>query len=279
MSEAPKIPPVRYPEATAPDDSRPPTAGPAEVDAARAPAIAFIRSRRLSGRFVQIGAGSGSFTRQLIAECGAESILAVEPSDLRARNFTRTIAGSPALPAEVWLHTGAVSSLPDAWLNPHDTDPDRGGVYLSAVRIRRESRPVRPTTVDGLCRGFPSVALLCVNVDHHELEVMTSAFAALRRLRPELYIETTGETQPELTRLLRGAGYASVHVFKNAARYYIHVGMPALLGLACLRRIPGPSGHKLRLSLTAHMMTRSRNRLTTRPLSTGSFPAGASRVL
>lgn len=162
--------------------------------------LEHIYRKELRGRAVDIGASVGNHALWLAAICGLE-VLAVEPLD-HAR-LQRNVALNPDLDIEVWpvalgdeSTRGTVTGPPSHVVG--DSFPADGQVPIERLDDRE----------------LTDVALLKIDVEGHEPQVLRGAEQTVRRERPVIFAEAESPAAHERNaEVLRALGYSHVKTF------------------------------------------------------------------
>lgn len=159
------------------------------------------------GICLDIGANVGNHTIYFSRFCNFDEVWAYEPDpDSFAllqynveENTTRTVR---AFNVAIGNKTGTVRMTSDP-VNPSRNHITKGG--------GREV-PIVPITTN------LQVALIKIDVEGHELEVIKGAYDVINRERPELFIEHHGDPSEILQHLPAGYGY--VRTYNNAPTHH-----------------------------------------------------------
>jgi FkbM family methyltransferase len=159
---------------------------------------------------IDVGAYTGLFTMLAIG-AGAQEVIALEPNEnafIRLLDNLELNGGHP--PFVTVLQAAASSEDGEAFLEIGD---ERLGI-CSTSKIRsspsEQTRPTRLWQIDSLRRSKP-VTVLKIDVEGHELRVLTGAAETLERDKPVVFVEVDsasgGDRRIAVSRLLEGFGY------------------------------------------------------------------------
>jgi len=136
----------------------------------------------------QVGANIGSLTIPLARAVGDEGmVLAIEPQAVIFRTLVANLAlgnhwNVRALEAAAGKQPGKAAMPAVDYTRPGNF----GGLGLSAEPTTQQ---VALVTIDGALAGVPSLALLHVDAEGHEMDVLEGAVQTIRRHRPLVYLE------------------------------------------------------------------------------------------
>jgi FkbM family methyltransferase len=152
------------------------------------------------GTMLDIGGWYGPWARRLARR--ADRVICFEPTPLH-EVLRRT------LPAEVEVIAAAASDHPgeaELWLSSED-GAVQGVSSLHKRDVHHVSVKVPLITIDSL--GLENVTFMKVDVEGHEVAVLTGAADTIKRDRPRLFVEAEQRVQPvsQLTSLLMAWGY------------------------------------------------------------------------
>jgi FkbM family methyltransferase len=178
-----------------------------------------IRERGRRGTFVDVGAHYGNHTTFFGLECGADRVVAIEPSPLAFAGLLETVAENglqdvvathrvAAHPA--WRHV-AVTTLP--WRPRVGTSirSNSGRVGIAPTPGRGDA-PAAP--LDEILDGVESIGVVKVDAEGLSAEILASARGMLQRDRPLVAAEAASDTERHALRaLLTPLGY------REAGRY------------------------------------------------------------
>jgi FkbM family methyltransferase len=162
------------------------------------------------GTFLDIGANIGFITVRAARHLGGKGrVIALEPHPVRFGSLQRNIelnglSSAIALPFAAGSSNGsAIIYEPVPSLGPHPVDVSMRDIGGLAIKIE-----VR--TVDDLLQGYPDdrVALVKIDVEGFEPNVIKGMTATLKKLRPHVVFEALDASALEATsRLFREIGY------------------------------------------------------------------------
>ena len=155
----------------------------------------------------QVGANIGSLTIPLARAVGDDGmVLALEPQPVIFRTLVANLAlgnhwNVRALEAAAGKQAGKAAMPAIDYTRPGNF----GGLGLSSEPTPQQ---VALVTIDGALAGVPSLALLHVDAEGHELDVLDGAVQTIRRHRPLLYLEVDRpEVQAAIPALLAQHDY------------------------------------------------------------------------
>ena len=160
----------------------------------------------LGGPVVDIGANVGD-TAAVVRQAADVPILCVEGDDryfgLLQRNATRI--GPPLELEHAWVDAPARAAVVRR----------RGTAQVAAGDV-----PVRTRTLAAILADHPRFAepaLLKIDADGHDVQILLAELELLARLRPALFFEYDPHlgADPVVFEQLRGIGYRTAHVYEN----------------------------------------------------------------
>ena len=164
------------------------------------------------GVVVDVGANTGFYTLLALAISGSVRIVAYEPlAEVRSILEANLDLNPDRARVEVRRH--AISStrgsgelfVPDAGHGLVQTSASLEAAFKDDVR---QSETVEVSTLDELHQEPPRVAVLKIDAEGHDLEVLRGAAAMLRRDRPTVFVEVLlGADEKGLTEVLNRCGY------------------------------------------------------------------------
>ena len=165
-----------------------------------------IHARAATGAFVDVGAHYGNHTVFFAVECGAERVIAIEPSPAAHAGLVEAV-GENELEAVVATHrlavhprwrSVAVTALP--WrARPGGAARSNSG----RVGVTRDG-DVLAAPLDEVLDGVEPVGVLKVDTEGMSAEVLASARRVLRRDRPLVAAEAASEAERHALRALLG---------------------------------------------------------------------------
>jgi len=166
------------------------------------PAFMSALLRELSGCFLDVGANTGLYA--LMAASVRPDLVAhaFEPLPALAEIFAHNVALNPALRSRISLHRLALSHVTGEadffeTINPYGLLTTSSGLNAAFSRQRGETRTHRaPTlTLDDWCaRQDPGdIALIKIDVEGFEREVVSGAEATVLSRRPPIGVELLGD--------------------------------------------------------------------------------------
>ena len=167
-----------------------------------------IQARNLTGEAIDVGACFGTHSLYFAAICGL-SVLAIEP---RSDNFEVLLKNIElnrpvnirVLNAAVGSHTGFVTLAQELAGN-------RGSTVATVAPIG-----IPLLTIDSLSTS--AVALLKIDVEGMELDVLHGAEATIKHNRPMIYVEAP-HTHESVSKFLRGLNYREVGKWNATPTY------------------------------------------------------------
>lgn len=206
--------------------------------------LEFIRARRLHGVYFDVGANIGNHTLYFANECHAEAVLAVDGSPhiapLLTDNLRRNLRpGKPALFRSIFIsHTANVFF--------HSAGEENVGCsFVTEAKTSQDAVPAAAVTLDSLCATLARLDVVKIDVENHELEVLQSGEATLRRLRPDLCIEVFHMNLPAVSAYLESLGYYLLITLSNDNRYFVYLPSAAWTIYRAIRRLPFPIWSRL----------------------------------
>jgi FkbM family methyltransferase len=216
--------------------------------------LRFIRGRRLRGVFIDVGAGVGRGTLYFANKCDASLVLAIEGNALVQSGFLANVRCNNRRGIPVWLHPSYISDVHAVYANRHT---DR--LFLSKVPLAETSEPFDAVLFDEVCIELPRIDFIHVNVNRHELEVLSSARDSLSRHRPEICVKTSPYDLSHLIKRLGDMGYILVRTFNSGHHYFVPVGRIGVQVNNVLRRWPWRLGESWRrFALALQLVFRER---------------------
>jgi FkbM family methyltransferase len=201
--------------------------------------LEFIRSRNLAGVYLDVGAHIGNHTLYFLNETKAQHVISVEGNETICRLLSENLAANIAARGKtVKIENRFVSSEKELFFNP-DHGNNSGASFLTAIRIGNASKKVEACKLDRLVPATSNVALVKIDVERHELEVLRSAPEILTRCRPELCIELFQVRTSQLSGYLSGFDYLPLVSLPNGNTYFVtfpHWLVSAIVLLA--KRLP-----------------------------------------
>jgi FkbM family methyltransferase len=154
---------------------------------------------------IDAGANIGALSVPMARRVGPNGwVLAVEPQRLVHQVLCANVAANGL--ANVVAHWCGLGAVPGVAVVPaldHGREHNYGGVGLRAGGAGEQ---VSVVTIDSL--DLPGCALIKVDVEGMELDVLRGAAQTIRRHRPRLFVENNGtERSPPLIRWLLEQGY------------------------------------------------------------------------
>lgn len=178
-----------------------------------------IRDRRPSGTFVDVGAHYGNHTAFFGLECGAERVIAIEPSppafagllETVAENGLRHVVTTHRVAAHPTWRDVSVTTLP--WRPRRGTAirTNSGRVGIAPSR-RGGDAPAAP--LDEILDGVRGIGLIKVDAEGMSAQILASAPRVLQRDRPLVAAEAATETERHALRAL-----LSALRYREVARY------------------------------------------------------------
>jgi FkbM family methyltransferase len=175
-----------------------------------------IRARVDRGVFVDVGAHYGNHTTFFGLECGAEHVVAIEPSPLAFAGLLETVAEN-GLQRVVATHRVAahpewrnvtVTALPWRPRPGASVQTNSGRVGISPA-TRGGDAPAAP--LDEILEGVQGVALIKVDAEGMSAQILASGRRMLRRDRPLVAAEAAADAERHALRaVLSGLGYREV---------------------------------------------------------------------
>jgi FkbM family methyltransferase len=172
-----------------------------------------IRAHGVRGTFVDVGAHYGNHTTFFGLECGADRVVAIEPSapafagllETVAENGLDDVVDAHRVAAHPSWRQVAVAPLP--WRPRRGTSvrSNSGRVGIAAATSGGDA-PAAP--LDEILAGVESVGLIKVDAEGLSAEILSSARRVLRRDRPLVAAEAATDTERNALRaVLSALGY------------------------------------------------------------------------
>lgn len=179
--------------------------------------LAMARELVTPGAVVwDVGANVGLFTFAAAARAGSSgSVLAIEPDVWLAQLLNRSargIAQKSSAAAQVKVLCASVSSR-NGVAELEIAQRARASNHLFGISGSSQSggnRQLQPTivlTLDSLLENFPPPAVVKIDVESHEAEVLEGAPRLLQRVRPVLWCEIDPKNAERVSELLLRSGY------------------------------------------------------------------------
>jgi len=183
--------------------------------------LEFIKSRRLGGVYVDIGANIGNHAVFFLNETSCCEVVAFEgnPDIWPLLEQNMAFNGTRAK-AVCQLHNCFVSSAKTLFFN-RDRENNSGASFLSIVPVGRESQQIQARALDDVIPLTADVTLLKLDVERHELEVLESALQLLKRCRPELCVETFQLSPAKVSGFLAHLDYLPLVSLTHGNQYYV----------------------------------------------------------
>ncbi len=175
-----------------------------------------IRDRGPRGTFVDVGAHFGNHSTFFALECGADHVVAIEPSARAGDGLRQTVAEN-ALDRQVtvrrmaahptWRQV-AVAALP--WSAPPGA-PTRTNSGRVAVTLATDHVDAPAAPLDEILAGIGPVGLVKVDAEGMSAEILGSGVGILRRDRPLVAAEAaTAHERSAVQALMASVGYREV---------------------------------------------------------------------
>ena len=159
------------------------------------------------GNFViEVGANIGAHTVEIARRVGSTGgVFAFEPQRLVFQNLCANIALNSLLNVE--CHWAAVGAEEGSVLVPEVDPGQRGNFGGVSLRKVEQGRPVPCFTLDGFI-SMPQLALIKIDVEGMEADVIKGGLELIARFKPMLYVENDRlESSEALMQLIGSLGY------------------------------------------------------------------------
>lgn len=202
---------------------------------------------------IDIGANIGAHTLRMAELCGESGmVVAVEPTGWAFNKLTKNLALNPLLRSRIRAVQAFLGPSSDHSLPLEVCSSWPMNVSSNSKEGRSEGRPhstagAIPTSLDNLVNqmGIPKVNLLKVDVDGHEIDVLTGASETLRRFKPAVVIELAPYVYPDgdkgvlrILQTLADTGYLGARIGRRHISLSkpadILGSIPALGGINCI---------------------------------------------
>jgi len=160
-----------------------------------------VRSRGRKGAYVDVGAHCGNHTAFFALECPSTEVVAIEPGPMAWDCLQKTIDANDirdkVLSVRCAVHD-ELRSVDWACAAPENL----GMGYVT------EGKQLNAFTLDEILKDAANVAVIKIDCEGSELEVLRSAVETIKKHRPILVVETaTDEERAEVRRFLQPLGY------------------------------------------------------------------------
>jgi FkbM family methyltransferase len=210
--------------------------------------LEFIKSRALSGTYVDIGANIGNHSLFFLAETKCDALIAIEGNRVLIPIWSQNVESNfrPSKPFRIINEF--VSSEEALFFNP-DSCENIGSSFLSRVRLGEDSVCIKACRLDGILAKEQRISLLKLDVEGHEMEVLKSAEKILREQSPEICVEAFETAEGSLVSFLMSFGYLPLASLSNGNIYLVkfpRLAFLAVCGLVRLAfRLPKPWGSRM----------------------------------
>ena len=212
--------------------------------------LEFIRSRKLTGVYVDAGANTGNHTLYFANECTPALVLSIDGSSATTPILCDNVRRNRRRSTPIWLLQSFISTRELVYFN-RSLDDNIGSSFVSEVPIAETSEPAKALRLDDVCLEFPRIQLLKIDVEDHEVEVLQSARKTIAHHQPELCIEAFHESFPAVNDLLASWGYVFAKKLSNSNWYFVPVGPRASQARAKFQLLPTFIRSRLRSHLLA----------------------------
>ena len=183
--------------------------------------LEFIKCRRLSGIYVDVGANIGNHSVYFLQETGCQGVIAIEGNEdvqtLLRQNINANAKRADRL---VQIKTCFVSSIDELYFNK-DNENNIGGSFVTAIPLGRTSIKVRAVHLDDLISSDARISLLKIDVEAHELEVLASGVQLLNRSKPEICLECCQLPLPQIANYLTRFNYLPLVDLPDGNCYFV----------------------------------------------------------
>jgi len=178
--------------------------------------LGAIHERAVRGAYVDVGAHYGNHTTFFGLECGAERVVAIEPSPPAFAGLVETVAENGLQPVVAMHRVAAhptwrrvtVTALP--W-RPPPGSPTRSNSGRVGVTPTTSGGDAPAAPLDEILDGVQGVGLIKVDAEGMSAEILSSGRRVLRRDRPLVAAEAGSNTEHQALRaLLSPLGYREV---------------------------------------------------------------------
>ena len=198
--------------------------------------LKFIKSRRLRGTYLDIGYGSGTYTKYFSEECETSLVLAVDGDFERSSSVSEILPSKSFGGSRIWCLNAYVSTKSLVYWNPRPEGEIRS--FISEAKLSDLSVMMNAVSIDGICNNMRSVDLIRINTNNHELEVIKSADRTLVGKKPEICIRCGVGNEAYISAFLRKYNYVKVKEFKNHNLYFIHVSVIGMWIISVIEHLP-----------------------------------------
>ena len=199
--------------------------------------LEFVRSRRLSGTYVDIGANIGNHSLFFSAETDCDELVAIEGNQSVVPIWTHNVASNLKCAKPFRLSNGFVSNEEELYFNP-DSGENIGCSFLSRVRLGEDSVSVRARTLDAVLSECRRISFIKLDVEGHEIEVLKSATNVLSSHSPEICVEAMDTPADELAGFLMAFQYLPVLTLSNGNLYFVKFPYWAFSAICSASRLP-----------------------------------------
>jgi len=195
--------------------------------------LEFIKSRRLSGTYVDVGANVGNHSLFFLQETNCDRLVAIEGNQSLIPIWNLNIHSNLQCIKPYRLVNEFVSNEKELFFNA-DPGENIGSSFLSRVRLGEDSVEIKARSLDSMLSEIQDVTLLKVDVEGHEVEVLKSAEHILRTQSPEICAEALFTSEEDLVRFLANFGYLPLASLSNGNLYFSKFPGLARTGVRCM---------------------------------------------
>jgi FkbM family methyltransferase len=205
--------------------------------------LEFVKARRLSGTYVDIGANVGNHSLFFLAETSCDALVAIEGNHFLIPIWHQNIKSNFQGAKPFQIINEFVSSEGELFFNP-DLGNNIGSSFVSRVRLGEDSICIRAQTLDGMLSKWRGISLLKLDVEGHEIEVLTSAEKILRDQHPDICVEIGLTPESSLVPFLMKFKYLPLASLSNGNVYFVRFPQLAFLAVRLAARLPKPLATK-----------------------------------
>jgi FkbM family methyltransferase len=180
--------------------------------------LEFIKSKQLNGEYVDVGANIGNHSIYFANECPATKVYSFECHDkvydLLIKNCLVNAPGKCA------MHKLAITCASTVFVKP--AGPDNIGATKIVLTNENGLRQATSARLDDFIATFQNIALIKIDVEGNEFDVLLSAPKIIQKFGPAILIESMWDKFIEVNNFLLSLGYKLSKRFKSDANTYFY---------------------------------------------------------
>jgi len=183
--------------------------------------LEFIRSEKLEGTYIDIGANIGNHTVFFANECPASSVIAFECYDKTFEILQQNCRENICTECDISLNNIAITESSSVFVKPCG----EANIGKTSIVYEQEAglSGVNSSSLDAFATGINDITFIKIDVEGNELDVLKSAAEVIRNHKPAMLIESMWNNFVEVNDIMYDSGYKLKKRFKSDPNLYYYM--------------------------------------------------------